>query len=551
MKSPAQAKNPQPAFYNVEGLNGRKRMKIVICDPLDREGMEIFRGVGKFDLVEAVGKTPAELKKILKDAAAVVVRSGTKLTADLIQSAKSLRIIGRAGVGLDNVDLEAASKRGIVVVNTPAGNTISAAEHTLALMMALSRNVPAAHASMREGRWDRKKFTGVELFDKTLGLVGLGRIGTEVAKRAQSFGMRVVAYDPFLRVEQALKLGVTLTELDSVFKQSDFISLHLPLTAETRNLISEKSLSKMKKGVRIINCARGGLIKESDLLAALKNGKVAGAALDVFEKEPPGKSELLEHPLVIATPHLGASTEEAQIKVSIDIARTMVDFLTGKALRNAVNMPCVDPEVLKEIEPYIVLAEKIGLMHAQLAQGHVQQVHIRYNGTVVEMPTNPMTIAVIKGLLTPIMAENVNYVNALVLAKERGIRITESTSSEPSTFANLIHVTVKTDKEKRSIAGTLYTRADARIVVLDDLRVELEAKGYVLCIWNKDVPGMVGHIGTVLGKNKVNIADMTVGRDKPGGRARTLISIDHAISEQVMNKIRASKSILDAKLIRL
>ncbi len=539
------------AFYPAAALNGKKKMKVLICDPLDREGMDIFQKEGRFVLEEAIGKSPAELKKAIRNATAVVVRSGTKLTADIIREAKSLRIIGRAGVGLDNVDLEEASKRGIVVVNTPAGNTISAAEHTLTLMLALSRNISAAHATMREGKWDRKKFTGVELFEKTLGLIGLGRIGAEVAKRAQSFGMRVVAYDPFLRIEQASKLGVALTDLEGLYRDSDFISLHLPLTPETRNLVGPKAFGRMKTGVRIVNCARGGLIDEGALLAALKSGKVAGAALDVFEKEPPGKTELVEHPRVIVTPHLGASTEEAQIKVSIDIARTMADFLTGRALRNAVNMPCVDPEVLREIEPYIALAEKIGLMHAQLAQGHVQQVHIRYDGAVAERPTNPITLAVIKGFLTPILAENVNYVNASVLAKERGIRITESKSSEPSTFANLIHVTLKTDREKRSIAGTLYTRADARIVLLDDLRVELEAKGYVLCIWNKDVPGMVGHIGMVLGKNKINIADMTVGRDKPGGRARTLISIDSPISEKVLSKIRASRSILDAKLIRL
>lgn len=527
-------------------------MKILICDPLDKEGVDIFNGEGSFNLVEAIGKPAAELKIAIRDASAVVVRSGTKLTADIIGEAKSLRIIGRAGVGLDNVDVDAASKGGIIVVNTPAGNTISAAEHTMTLMLAMSRNIGPADASMKEGKWDRKKFTGVELFEKTLGLIGLGRIGTEVARRAQSFGMKIVAYDPYLRPEQAQKLGVGLVTLDELYAQADFITLHLPMTAETKNIVDAKAFAKMKKGVRLVNCARGGLIDEAALLEALNSGKAAGAALDVFEVEPPaGKTPLTSHPKVLATPHLGASTEEAQIKVSIDIARTMADYLMGRGIRNAVNMPSVDPEVLREIEPYINLAEKIGSMHAQLAQGHVVEVTVRYDGAISEFPTKPVTIALIKGLLTPIMAENVNYVNATMLAKERGIKVTETKNSDPSSFANLIHVTVKTDKEVRSIAGTLYTKTDARIVLLDDLRVELVARGYVLCIVNKDVPGMIGFIGTMLGKNGVNIADMTVGRDKPGGKARTLISIDDKISDKALETLRGSENILDAKLIKL
>jgi D-3-phosphoglycerate dehydrogenase len=529
----------------------KKKLKILICDPLDEAGNAVFRDAGNFILETAYKASTAELKRAIKNASGAVVRSGTRLTKDIIKEAQQLRIIGRAGVGIDNVDVDAASKRGIVVANTPAGNTISAAEHTLSLMLAMARNIAPAHESMRQGLWDRKKFTGIELFEKTLGLIGLGRIGTEVAKRALSFGMRVVAYDPFLSPDKAKDLGILPVTLNDVYKLSDFISLHVPLTPQTRNIINADAIQKMKKGARVINCARGGLIDEAALLTALNNGHVAGLALDVYETEPPPKSKLLEHPQVLKTPHLGASTEEAQVKVSVDIARTMVDYLNGNGVRNAVNMASVEPELMKEMEPAVKLAEKIGLMQAQLANGQFVSVKIRYFGKLAEYPLAPMTSALIKGLLRPICAEDVNDVNAVFLAKERGIKLSETKARESLSYPNLIVMTLKTTQETRTVSATLYRRDDARVVAIDDLRIEAIARGHLLAIENKDVPGMVGYIGSLLGKHRINIADMSVGRDKAKKRARIFINVDVPVSDKILKLILKNKNILDAKSIQL
>ena len=402
---------------------------------------------------------------------------------------------------------------------------------------------------MTEGQWDRKRFTGVELFEKTLGLVGLGRIGTEVAKRAQSFGMRVLAYDPFLRLEKAREIGVALVDLKELYRSSDFISLHVPLNDKTRRMINANVIRKMKPGVRIINCARGGLLDEPAVLKGLQSGRIAGLALDVYEKEPPEKSKLLDHPHVLKTPHLGASTEEAQVKVSIDIARTVSDYLSGGEIRNAVNMPAVDPEVLKEMEPYCSLAEKIGTLEARLVAGELLRVNMRYVGHVASYPSAPLTYSFLKGLLSGILAEDVNLINAPVLAKERGIRVTVTKSPEASGFANLIQVNLQTAREKHSVAGTLYSRQDPRIVMVDDLRLESVARGHVLMIENRDVPGVVGQIGTFLGKNKINIADMSVGRNKAKKRARIFINVDAPVAERVLKRLRAIKNIIDAQYI--
>ncbi len=525
--------------------------KILICDDLTDEGLHLLRQEKEIQVFVKTKLPLEELKKEIADCDACVVRSGTQLTKEVIEASKKLKVIGRAGVGLDNVDVEAASKRGIVVINTPGGNTISAAEHTFCLLMSLARNIPQASASMKQGEWERKKFTGVELYEKTLGVLGLGRIGTEVAKRAQSFGMRVIAYDPFLRLEKAKQIGVELVNLEDLLSRSDFLSLHMPLTVENKYIIGEKELGKVKKGIRIINCARGGLIDEAALARAIQNGRVAGAALDVFESEPPKQSPLLDLPSVIATPHLGASTEEAQIAVSVDVAQSIVDFLLGRGIRNAVNVPSLDPEVLKELRPYIRLAEKLGSLQTQLIEGHILQVDIRYHGEMIDYEMTPITVAIIKGLLTPILAENVNYVNASFLAKERGIKITESKSSTPISFANLIQVEVKTDKKKSSVAGTLFTREDPRIVMIDNFHVETVPEGYMLLVSNRDVPGIVGQVGTILGNNHINIAGMTFGRDVPGGQAKTLLNVDSFVPEKVQQEIRHAKNVLDAKLIKL
>ncbi len=529
----------------------KTQFKILICDDIAEEGLNLFHHEKNFTTVVKTKLPLDQLKKEIVDCDACVVRSGTQITKEVINASQKLKVIGRAGVGLDNVDVEAASKKGIVVINTPGGNTISAAEHTFCLLMALARNIPQANASIKKGEWERKKFTGVQLLEKTLGVVGLGRIGSEVAKRAQSFGMKVIAYDPFLRAEKALQIGVELMSMDELLTRSDFLTLHMPLSSDSKYMIGEKELSKMKKSARIINCARGGLIDEKALAKAIESGHIAGAALDVFESEPPKDSALLALPSVVATPHLGASTEEAQIAVSVDVAQSIADFLQGRGIKNAVNVPVMDPEVFEQLRPYIQLAEKLGALETQLIDGQIQQVDIHYNGQVAELDTTSITLAVIKGLLTPILAESVNYVNASVLAKERGIKITESKSSSDSHYTNLIHVEVKTDKKKSAAAGTLFTREDTRIVMIDEFDVEAVPEGYILLISNNDVPGIVGQIGTFLGNNKINIAGMTLGRDKPGGRATTLLKVDSPISDQVMQGIRKAKNILDAKLIKL
>jgi len=527
-----------------------KKPKILVCDPLDAAGEEILRGEG-FVIESAAKASVADLKKGIRDAAAVVVRSGTRLTADIIREAKQLKIIGRAGVGIDNVDVEAASKRGVVVVNTPSGNTISAAEHTLSLMLALARNIAPAHQSMCEGLWDRKKFTGVEVFEKTLGLVGLGRIGSEVAKRAQSFGMHVVACDPYLRAERARDLGVSKVTLEELYRQADFISLHVPKTKDTAGMIGAEAIGRMKKGVRIVNCARGGLLDEAAVLKALQSGRIAGVALDVYDPEPPQKSKLLEHPRVLKTPHLGASTEEAQLKVSVDIARTVVDFLLGRGMRNAVNVFAVEPEIRREMAPFVDLAEKIGLLHAQLGDEQFQKVEIRLSGRASEYPSQPLVAAVLKGLLSPILAEDVNAVSAPFLAKERGIRVTVAQTAESSNFANLIRVILKTGRGGRSVSGTLFSGTDPRIVQVDDLRLEFVARGQLLAIQNKDVPGMVGVVGTLLGKNRVNIADMSVGRSRERKVARIFINVDAPVPEKVLRALRRYSNILDARFVSL
>ncbi len=526
------------------------KWKILVCDPLDEAGTEIFKKEPNIELIHAPKPGAPEIKTLIKDVVGVVVRSGTTLTADHIKEGDALRIIGRAGVGVDNVDVQAASRRGIVVVNTPGGNTISAAEQTLALMLSLARNIAPAHQTMCEGKWDRKKFTGVELFEKTLGLVGMGRIGTEVAKRAISFGMRVVAFDPFLRPDRARDLGVESVSLDEVYRQADFISLHVPMTEETRNMINAQALAKMKKGVRIINCARGGLIDETAALAALKTGQAAGFALDVFEKEPPAKSEFLDHPNVLKTPHLGASTEEAQIKVSIDIAKTMVDYLKGRGIRNAVNIPAVDPETLKNMEPYLLLARRLGSLLSQVADGQTVSADIRLSGKVAEFPSAPISASVLEGLLSPIL-EGVNLINAPYLAEERGIKVTVTQSKDSQNYASLVTLELATTKERHTLSGTLDIKNQPRVVAIDDMRLEFAADGRLLAIENQDVPGMVGLVGTVLGQNRVNIADMSVGRDPQKKKARIFISIDADVTDAVLKNLRSDSNILSARFIRL
>ncbi|MCX5716175.1 MAG: phosphoglycerate dehydrogenase [Candidatus Omnitrophica bacterium] len=526
-------------------------IKVLVSDPLSPEGIKILESEKDIKVDSKTKLTPDQLKQEIKNYDALIVRSATKVTKDVIEAADKLRVIGRAGVGLDNVDVEAASKKGIIVLNAPAGNTISTAEHTMAMMLSLSRNIPKADRSIKNGEWDRKRFMGVELYGKTLGIVGMGRIGTEVAKRALSFQMKVLAYDPFLSADKAKQIGIELTDLQGILKSSDYITVHTPMTAETKGMISDEQFKQMKNGVRLINCARGGIIDEKALTKAIEMGKVAGAALDVFVSEPPKDFTLAKMDNVVATPHLGASTEEAQVNVSIDIAEIVLDVLLNRCIRNAVNLPCVDKELLKTLQPYISLAEKLGSLSAQLAEGHTKEVKIKYVGDIVNYDTSGLTIAVLKGMLTPILQETVNFVNAPMIARERGIKISESKTSEIENFANLISVEVETDKGKLSVDGTLFTKTEPRIVKIGNFYVEAVPSGYMLVISNKDVPGIIGQIGMLMGRNKINIAGMSFGREKEGGKAVSVLNVDSVVPKEVLEQIKKAENIYDIKLVKL
>ena len=525
--------------------------RVLISDSLSKEAVDILQKEKEFKVDVNTKLTPEELKKIIKDYDALLVRSATKVTADIINAADKLKIVGRAGVGLDNVDVEAASKKGVIVVNTPGGNTISTAEHTFSMMMALSRTIPQADLSMKKGEWERKKFMCVELYGKTLGIVGLGRIGTEVAKRAIAFGMTVIAYDPYLSAEKAKDLGIENVDLKTLFTKADYITVHTPLTDETKHMISDKEFAIMKKGVRMINCARGGIIDEEALVKAIESGKVAGAAFDVYECEPPKGSKLIGLDKVVLTPHLGASTEEAQTNVAIEVANTVRDALLNRGVRNAVNVPCVDAEMYKVIEPYLKLVEKMGSIQAQLVEGHIKKVKIRYVGDLLKYDLSPLTVSIMKGILTPILQDTINYVNALVIAKERGINVVETKTAEVRDFANLIAVEIETDKMTNSIVGTLFTKVDPRIVKLNEFYVDSVPEGYMLFIQNNDVPGIIGQIGTILGKNGVNIAGMSFGRDEKGGRAVSILNIDSDVPKSVLEEMRKAKNVNEVRLVKV
>ncbi|MCU0651569.1 MAG: phosphoglycerate dehydrogenase [Candidatus Omnitrophica bacterium] len=526
--------------------------KILVSDPLSEEGVKILKDVKEFQVDVITELKPEKLKEIIKDYQALIVRSATKVTKEIISAASGLKVIGRAGVGLDNVDLEAATQKGIIVMNTPAGNTISTAEHTVSMILALSRNIPQATASTKKGEWKRSKFMGVELYNKVLGIVGFGRIGTEVAKRALSFGMKILAYDPFLSREVAEGLGVEIVELNDLFGRSDYITVHTPLTEETRHLISTKEFAIMKPGVRVINCARGGIVDELALAEAIKQGKVAGAAMDVFEKEPVSpESELLKLDNVIVTPHLGASTEEAQVNVAIEVAEIVRDALLGHGIRNAANYPCLEAEVCKFLEPYINLCEKLGIFSGQLVEGRYLELNISYSGEITQYDLAPLTMALVKGVLSPIMQETVNFINAISLAKERGIKIKESKSSKEEEFVNLVQLEIKTDKETKRICGTLSPNKKPRIVKIGEYYIESAPLGDIIMVQNRDVPGIIGNLGTLLAKHNINIAAMTFGREKQGGDAISLFNVDSPISGEILEKIKKIENILTVKVIKI
>ena len=525
--------------------------KVLISDPLSSKGLEIL-GKAKnltYDLKPEL--SPKELKKIIPEYDAIIIRSETKLKGDIIEAGSRLKVIGRAGIGLDNVDLPAATRKGIVVMNTPQENAIAAAEHTIAMLLSISRKVPQATMSMKAGKWEKKKFMGVELYNKTLGLVGIGVIGTIVADRARGLKMKVIGYDPYLSKEVAEKRGVDLVSLDELLGRSDFISIHTPLTDETRNLIDKKAIGKMRKGVILVNCARGGIINENDLYQAIKEGKVAGAALDVFEKEPAIGNPLLELEEVISTPHLGAATEEAQENVAIAVSQQIVDFFTSGEARNAVNMPVVSPDSLPFLRPYLRLGEQLGSFLGQIANYAVEEVLIEYHGEVVEYGTKPITISILKGFLTPFVGETVNFVNAPVMAKERGIKITESTRAVAEDYASLIALTARSKKEQNYIAGTLFGRKELRIVKLNDFFIEAIPEGYILLVNNYDRPGVIGNIGNALGNRNINIATMQFGRDRMGGNAISLLHLDAPLPPGMMGEILKLPNIISVRQIQL
>ena len=527
-------------------------MKILISDKLAKEGVEILEAVKEFKVDCKYDLTPEELKKIIKNYDALIIRSGTKVTADIIEAADKLKYIGRAGVGLDNVDLKAATKKGIVAMNTPAGNTTATAEQTMSLILALSRNIPQAYASVRAGKWERANFKGVELRGKILGIVGLGRIGSTVATMAKGFGMKIIGFDPYLSAEAAEKRGIQLVEFDELLKQADYITLHLPKTPETANLIAEKEFGLMKSSARVINCARGGIVNEMDLVKALQENTIAGAAVDVYEKEPPDPS----HPLFscdncVTAPHLGASTTEAQVNVAIEIAETVRNALLGKGIANAANFPSVSAEAYAVLSPYITLGEKMGIFAGQLINGGISGITISYYGEMTSHKTDPVTMSLTYGLLAPILGETVNFVNAIAVAKERGITVETVELTSEEEFVNLIRAEVTTDQGGFSVWGTLSSNKQPRIVKINDVYVEAVPDGYMLFINNNDKPGVVGAVGTILAEAGVNIAGITFGREAPGGKAVSVVNVDSEVDEQTIERIRQAKEVLFVKLLKV
>ena len=526
--------------------------KILISDPLSEQGLAVFAAHPQLQVRIKTKLSPEQLRECIGEYDALVMRSGTKLTAPIIEAAANLKVIGRAGVGVDNIDLEAATKKGIIVMNTPGGNTLSTAEHTLAMILALSRRLPAANSSLKAGRWEKKKFTGVELFGKSLGIIGLGRIGAELARRVQSFGMQVMAYDPYINMEAAQRLGVKVVELPQLLAQSDYVSLHLPLTARTRHIIDKEAIGRMKPGARLINCARGGLVDEQALVEALENGRLAGAALDVFEQEPlPADHPLLKMPQLVLTPHLGASTAEAQQKVSLDIASQVVDFLLNGVVSNALNMPSLPEGSSELLRPYMLLAEKLASLLAQLCRGRFEQFKLQYSGQLQEHPVSPISVAALTGLLRPILGEDVNYVNAPLLARERNLQVVESKQSSPGDYNSSIRLQISTDRESHSISGTIFGKNDPRVVELDEVPLEAVPQGYILVLSNQDTPGVVGKIGRAMGELGINIGGMQLGRKKKGGQALSLINVDSPLPQETLEKLCRMPEILDIRQVKI
>jgi D-3-phosphoglycerate dehydrogenase len=526
--------------------------RVLVSDKLESPGLDLLRQAG-IEVDDRAGLTGAALQEAIRAADGVIVRSGTRITADLLEDPGKLRAVVRAGVGVDNIDVAAATRKGIVVMNTPGGNTISTAEHTVAMLMALARHIPVADASLHAGKWERGKFVGAQLAGKTLGIVGLGRIGREVARRAAGMDMKVLGFDPLLAPEQATKLGIESTaDLPSLLPRCDFVTVHTPLTDETRNLLGAKELALLPRGAQVLNCARGGIINEDALADALRSGHLAGAALDVFAQEPPPP----DHPLlklsnVVLTPHLGASTVEAQVSVAREAAQLLIDYLTRGVVQYAVNMAAVDRTELEELRLYVDLARRLGLLHAQMCQGVLRRAELSYRGEVARRGTRLITAAFAAGLLEFHLDQHVNIVNAELLARERGIEIIEQSSPRKGDFGTLIRAEVTTDKKTYTAAGTLFGNQFLRLVQLGPYGLDTFLDGVLLLFTHHDVPGLIGFIGTIFGKHQINIAQMTVGRQLPGGEAIAVLNLDQLPPEEALQEVRKHPQISSVHVVKL
>ena len=513
--------------------------KILVSDVLGDAGIQLFKDAAGIEVDVNTGLAPDKLKGVIGEYDALVIRSATKVTEEILEAGKKLKVVGRAGIGLDNVDIPAATKRGVVVMNTPTGNVVTTAEHAIALMMALTRNIPQGTSSLKAGRWDKKSLQGREVYKKILGVVGYGKIGSIVADRAKGLCMQVVVYDPFVAPEQIEKAGYKSLPLDELFACADYISVHVPKLKETTGLLNKAAFDKMKNGVMIVNCARGGIVEEDDLQEAISSGKVAGAALDVFETEPPGECRLFDLDRIICTPHLGASTREAQTNVAVAVAEHIIDYLTNGTIMNAVNVPSVAGEELKKIGPYMAIGDRMGCLQAQLAQGPVTGLTVEYTGDFKGMDLAPVTTAVLKGLLAPMVKYAVNSVNAPVVAKDMGIKVTESIISEAEDYTHLITLRAATAKGENVVAGTIIGRSELKVVKINNFRLELVPEGHILLIFNQDRPGAIGWIGSTMGRHNINIGRMQVGQEKGGDHNIIFMQTDTPVPSEVVEELRA------------
>ncbi len=525
--------------------------KVLVCDPISELGVNIIKQEPSLEVDVKLKLTEDEICAIVADYHAIVVRSETKITKKILENARVLQVVGRAGVGIDNIDVDAATMKGVVVVNTPDGNTISAAEHTVGMMLALARHIPEADQSLRQGLWNRSKLVGVELRNKKLGIIGFGKIGSEVGKRCKAFGMEIMVFDPYVNLDNAKRAGVELTDLNTLIKESDFITVHMPKTKETLNMIAKDQFAIMKDGVRIINVARGGLINEDDLYDAIVAKKVAGAALDVYVKEPETASPLFTLKEVVATPHLGASTEEAQVNVAIDVVHEVIRVLHGEPVQNAVNIPFIKPELMVVVQPYTVLTEKLGKLATSLAEGPIDDIELKYSGDIANLDLSSLTNTFLKGLLRPSLHEAVNYVNAPLLARQRGMKVKEIKSSQAEDYTNLIAITIKGNNGKwqKSFSGTVFKNNELRVLRMDKFSLDIQPTGHLILVMHRDRPKLVGQMGMILGEYGINIAGMQLDREEQGGKALMVLTIDQGVNESIMNQIRKIDDVTQATYV--